>query len=187
MWALARVGQSAQFLNQLYELDHEGAPKMELHGILFTDENHKKVVIGHISRNEYRISRDNDGNPQSIENGGTCNPKSNQVNVKFPGEARGCFMAGMRKLANGKYKGVKGTPFIYSGRTVVRLKRYKAEIQKELQRVIGLDNCWKKFKNGYKDKYPDTWYEEVCKVVNKSYCNVCDIMDHVVNEGKQNL
>ena len=43
VWALARVGQAAQFLNQLYELDYNGAPKMKLHGILFADENHKKV------------------------------------------------------------------------------------------------------------------------------------------------
>ena len=50
---------------------------MYLDGILFTDENHKKVIIGHVSKYEHRIARDIEGNPQSMKQGGILIPKKN--------------------------------------------------------------------------------------------------------------
>ena len=93
-------------------------------------------------------------------------------------------MAAMRKLSDGTYEEVKGTPFNYTGKTVLGLKSYNKELVKEMSRVIGTKGIWKNYPRGYVDRYPENWEEEVRKVVNKKFCNVCDIMDHIIHEGE---
>jgi len=92
-------------------------------------------------------------------------------------------MAAMRKLPDGTFEGVKGIPFNYTGKTVLGLRSYRNEMDKEMYRVIGLKGQWKNYSNGYKDRYPESWREEVCKAVDKKYCSVSDIMDHVIEQG----
>ena len=144
-----------------------------------------QTTLGHISKREHIISCDAvTGAPLAVADGGVKQPKSDQTSVKFPQEARGCFGAGMVKNSEGVLIGVKCNPFNYTGRTVLGKKKYEREISLELNRVIGLKGIWSRYSNGYKDKYPDTWREEVKRVVDKNYCNICDIMDHVVSESK---
>jgi len=83
VWARARFEQSSQFLKQLYGVNSGEAPNMQLHDIFFTDENHKKVVIGHIAKYELRIARDHLGNPQSNKKGGILPPKKIRRKLNF--------------------------------------------------------------------------------------------------------
>jgi hypothetical protein len=39
--------------------------------------------------------------------------------------------------------------------------------------------------NPYKGRYGDDWEVELKKVVDKSYCNVCDMIDHIIAEGNR--
>ena len=51
-------------------------------------------------------------------------------------------MAAMRKLSDGTYEEVNGTPFNYTGKTVLGLKSYNKELDKEMSRVIGMKGIW---------------------------------------------
>ena len=64
---------------------------IQMHGIAFWDEHHKKIVLGNSSMVERRVYHDGKGNPCSEEDGGTLDPKAPQVSIKYYDEARGCF------------------------------------------------------------------------------------------------
>jgi len=91
----------------------------------------------------------------------------------------------MIKNEDDTFTGIKTTPFNYTGRTVLGRKSYRDEINAELLRVIGMKGRWSKYPNGYKDKYPDSWETEVKKVVDRKNCDVSEIMDYCVSEGKR--
>jgi len=91
----------------------------------------------------------------------------------------------MIKNEDDTFTGIKTTPFNYTGRTVLGRKSYRDEINAELLRVIGMKGRWSKYPNGYKDKYPDSWETEVIKVVDRKNCDVSEIMDYCVSEGKR--
>ena len=74
----------------------------------------------------------------------------------------------------------------YTSRLVVGFARYDTEIKKELSKklnegeiptkVLQNDSCWK---GGYKARYPDTWEEVVKNEVDKSFCCVKELIDHI--------
>ena len=80
--------------------------------------------------------------------------------------------------------------FNYTSRLVVGFARYDTEIKKELSKklkegeiptkVLQNDSYWK---GGYKARYPDTWEEVVKNAVDKSFCCVKELIDHIWSES----
>ena len=75
----------------------------------------------------------------------------------------------------GKKEGVKLTIFNYSGCFVVGLNKWLKVRDTELKRVIGMKGAWANHKNGYKDRYPDTWEEEVDKKLLRSGAHLVSV------------
>ena len=44
---------------------------------------------------------------------------------------------------------------------------------------------WRAAGLGYEDIYPDTWQIELKKAVDKKYCCITDLMDHVIEESEK--
>jgi hypothetical protein len=131
VWAQARVAQFTQVQEQLRlgaleplsdEVVASPFPPLQLHGIVWWDEKHKKVELGHTSKMESRIATLN-GVPTLPANGGLFPPTMPNTTMKFPGEARGLFGAAMVKGGDGEMMGKKDLPFNYSGRIVVCIER----------------------------------------------------------------
>jgi hypothetical protein len=156
-------------------------PPIILHAIVWWDEHHEKVVLGHTSEYETRVRRDEEG---TAAEGGVLPPRHDFADTKFTGNAGGCFGVGIkRNEETGKLQGIKCEPFSYLGRTVVAVKTYADEIEAELHRVKALRGIWGEIGKGYKEKYPETWKAQVKEKVDKTYCNITDIMDHVIKES----
>ncbi|KAJ1425187.1 hypothetical protein B484DRAFT_398025 [Ochromonadaceae sp. CCMP2298] len=117
-------------------------PLLEL-GIAWWDENHKKVILGHTSKYEVRITRNPfDNEPTPWQFGGIVPDKSMCTSVKFAGEASGCFGAAMVEDATtGVVVGVKAEPFEYTGKWVVGVKVWEAAKMVELLRVLPFQGC----------------------------------------------
>lgn len=82
-------------------------------------------------------------------------------------------------------EGRKAIPFNYSGRVVVGVKTYQKLLKDELERVKTLRGQWGKLElgDGYLERYGAALYEVKLKeTVDKKFCNVVDIMNHVVLE-----
>ena len=193
-WAQARLNQCSEWKERIQlGVDAGNVPNMNfegnkkpifLDGIAWFDENHKKVVLGFTSKIEHRISRNPlTGLPCRIEDGGILPEKKNQTSVKFPGEARGMFGAGMRTNIDGTVEGVKTTPFFYTGRFVLGLKEYNIRIEAELERAKQLKGKWGNKGGGYLERYEENWYSELKKEVDKKWCCITDMMEHAIMEA----
>ena len=68
-WAAARLAFSLQLLEQLAGTGSRW-PSLHLHAIVWWDEHHKKVILGHTSVHEYRVRRDSAGKPAPAAAGG---------------------------------------------------------------------------------------------------------------------
>ncbi len=197
-WARARLAQMRQFKEQLRlatlpanspELLNPLYPPLHLDAIVFWDEKHHKVRLGHASKHEVRIRVDANGVPSPEREGGVLPPPMPTTSVKFPEEARGLFGACMIKetAADGTvtYRGVKAKPFQYTKRLVIGLKTFNAALQAELQRVKPLGGVWGAADNGYEHRFGANWEVKLRSKVNKKYCCITELMDHVIKQSNK--
>ena len=78
---------------------------------------------------------------------------------------------------------------------VVGPKTYNEALAAELERVANLDctgvsGVWKNAgKNlegrAYQARWPDTWKEKLKAKVDKTYCNVIELVQHAIDEGNR--
>jgi hypothetical protein len=172
------------------KLSHSSARNLARHTVGHQGrEGDKKVKLGHASTMETRISvNDWDGEVTAPEFGGKFPAKKPNTSMKYPGEARACFGAAMRKNPiSGEMEGVKAEPFDYTGKTVIGPKKFAGLMVTEEKRVIGMGKQWKK--GGYDVMYPDPAERKAAliKKINKADAtiSVCDIIHHVIEESKK--
>jgi hypothetical protein len=187
-WAKARVEQCNQFLIQ-YEMpveelvvDHPTWPKLYLDGVVFWDEHHRQVILGHSSREETRISRNELGEPCSVKNGGVFPPRRPRTTVKYPGDARGCFGVAVRRKGV-ELQGIKCKPFNYTGKKVCSISTFDGAVEKELARVKNQRGQWGKQGKGYPERFGDEFMIHAKNNVGKKLCSIKDIIDHVITES----
>jgi hypothetical protein len=150
---------------------HVGEFPLFLHGIVWWDEYHKKIRLGFASKHEARVARDPETRkPTSVADGGVFPEPKPSTTVKFPGEARGGFGVAMRKKEDGEYEGVRCEPFDYTNKWIVGVKEYEEKRKAELHRVKGLAGQWGAVGKGYKERWPNTWSEELDKKI-QGPCN----------------
>ena len=190
-WAKARVEQCLQFKKQLelpveeLRTAHPGWPKVQLDALVIWDEHHRKIILGHTSKMETRVCRNETRDPCTQANGGKYPPRMPRTSVKYPGEARGCFGVAVRTNPDGSKEGVKCKPFNYTNRTVCSISEYKEQLENERKRVLPLKGPWGKPDEGYPEKYGREQSSiEIMKTVNKKYCSISELMDHVIAESK---
>ena len=92
-------------------------------------------------------------------------PRRPTTTIKYPGEARGAFGVAMRKKPDGSMEGVRCDLFDYTNKKVVGCTGYEDARQAELIRVKPLGNEWGQPGAGYKERWPETWSEELDKKV----------------------
>jgi hypothetical protein len=94
------LAQCQQYLEQLVcgDLLDSGAlpiqPRfshLQLHGIVWWDEHHKKCILGKSSARENLVCRDENGEISTPEKGGIFKDRQSVTSVKYPKEGRGCF------------------------------------------------------------------------------------------------
>ena len=90
-------------------------------------------------------------------------PRRPTTTIKYPGEARGAFGVAMRKKPDGSMEGVRCELFDYTNKKVVGCTGYEDARQAELIRVKPLGNEWGQPGAGYKERWPETWSEELDK------------------------
>ena len=191
-WAKARLNQFLQFQHQLAYGDskeqgipfcvppqYKDAPAMHLDAIVWWDEHHRKVILGHVSKFENRVAM-KDGVVTALAEGGVLPAKMHNTVTKYAKEARGLFGVA---VVNGV--GMKAAPFTYTNRLVVGMKAYDGHVTVELARVRRLKGQWGAVGAGYAERYPETWQDEVKKVVNKKYCSIKELIDHMIRESKK--
>ena len=156
-------------------------PPLSLDKIAFWDEHHKKVRLGHASKWEMRYRLDENG---GLSRDGELEPDKPTTSVKYPGEARGCFgVAMVSGRGNGMKQGKTLPPFNYTGKKVVGVKTWNKAKDAELNRVLNLRVSWGPQGHGYKERFPETWQQELEAQIKKKLICVTDIMDHVVQES----
>ena len=132
----ARLGQRQELNSEDLETIHPGWKKVYLDALVIWDEHHRKIVLGHTSKVETRICRNEAGEPCTQANGGKYPPRMPRTSVKYPGEARGCFGVAVRTNAeDGTKVGIKCKPFNYTNRTVCSISEYREQLEKEKQRM----------------------------------------------------
>ena len=191
-WAKARLQQFLQFQYQLEYGDvleqgipfcappqYKDAPAMHLDGIVWWDEHHRKVILGHVSKFENRVAM-LDGVATAVGEGGVLPAKSHNTVTKYAKEARGLFGVA---VVNGV--GMKAAPFTYTNRLVVGIKRWNAEQDAELVRVQSLGKAWGVAGAGYVQRYGDEWQDRVKETVNKQYCSIMELIDHMIAESEK--
>ena len=150
-WSQCRLAQCKQYLEQLAygDLVESGTPPiqprfshLQLHGIVWWDEHHKKCILGKSSARENLICRDENGEISTPEKGGVFKERQHVTSVKYPKEGRGCFGVAMRKVVSGEFEGVKCLPFDYTGKTVVGPTKFNTLIRLEQARVVPLKGIW---------------------------------------------
>ena len=88
----------------------------------------------------------------------------------------------MKKKSDGSFEGVRMQPFTYTDRLVVGVKAYNAALQAERLKVKPLEGQWGAIGDGYEERYQEIWQVELKKAVDKKWCCVTDIMDHMITE-----
>tara|TARA_B100002003_G_C14141283_1_gene548788 strand:- start:608 stop:2329 length:1722 start_codon:yes stop_codon:yes gene_type:complete len=161
--------------------EYKDAPPMYIDGIVWWDEHHRKVILGHMAKTENRVAM-LDGTPTAPKDGGTFPDKSPNSVPKYADEARGLF-----GVALVEDQGMRAEPYNYTGRTVVGMKRYEEERQNELSRVLPLKGQWGAAGAGYKERYTDAgeWQVKLNEAVNNTYCSIKELIDHMVEESKK--
>ena len=191
-WSRARLAQFRQIRQQVAHgseaTPHAQShfPPIKLDAVVWWDEHHEQIILGHTSQTETRIRRHPEtGELATEEEGGVLPERHDTVHVKFPGNAGGCFGVAMRKNSDtGEMEGVKCKPFSYLGRTVIGVSSYKKEMEAENNRVRGLLGVWKG-KDSYALRYGDRADVELKKTVDKKWCCIIDIIDHVISESNK--
>ena len=184
--------------------------RMALEQIMFVDEKHMKCVLGNTSRKEWRfyVDKNTIHDPDNYifveedDPNGELIARSPNTVGKFMKECRGVFGVMMKKPSR-RFKGFTMKPYNYTGRKVVGPKHYEKEMNKEINRVKtmksvikGSGHAWSvanltRTPNGpihanpYQARYPNTWEVELKKAVNRTFCNITDIMDHIIDEGNR--
>ena len=182
-WAIARLEQCEQIYRQLSLTAPETTPHgvlmpLVLHAIVWWDEHHKKIRLGHSSKWECLVARDQLGNVCSPEDGGTFPERRPSTTIKYPPEFRGCFGAAMRKKPDGQMEGVKAKVFVYNNKKVIGIKAYNTLRGAEMARVSALDGGsgqWKRKGYGYKERYGAQWSAELDKVLQGGSNNVIPV------------
>jgi hypothetical protein len=146
-WAQARLAFAMQLVEQIEvgecspeERATRGSvfPPLYLHAIAWWDEHHKKVILGHTSKNEARIYRDKDGKAAIPTDGGELPPEHPTVSAKYLSEARMLFGVAMVKDADGILHGKKAEPFGYTGCQILGIPAYNRACKDEMRRVTEL-------------------------------------------------
>lgn len=186
-WAQGRLVFASQLKEELRlgtlppdceEVLNSDFKPLHLEALVEFDEKHLKQQIGCHSKNERRVKRDADGNPDPD---GELPAKKQKVNLKYENEARalmGCYITEI----DGKREGIPTPTFDYTGRKVVGFKAYRAAVLAELQakssRVKNKkESCWTRGVGGYEGRYGDRYMEEAEKVVNKTLCSSKELID----------
>ena len=167
-------------------------PAIRLNATVYWDEKHDKVVLGCNSKFEYRLARNTyDGTITAPEYGGQFSELKPRKKQKFSSEARLCLGVALRtsKDEEGKEieEGIKCSPYSYTGKNVLSIKHFNKNVKEEMERVKILKGPWGRVGEGYIERYgsEEKGIEEATAVVSKKYCNIADIMDHVVAESKK--
>ena len=209
-WAKARLAQCLQYQSQLspdYQNDIKEirkarsgaeevitAPRMSLDSIVWWDEKHKQCVLGCNSKFETRLARNVfDGSITDPKYGGKFGERMPRKKEKYPKEARACFGVAVKSIQNldtGECEytqiGIKCEPFSYTGRKVYSPEEYERQLKGEFERVKPLKGNWGSIGAGYTERYGFIEGRRRAKEkVDKTCCNVTDIMDHVVRESKK--
>ena len=200
-WCKSRLAQCRQWLKQ-FELGKSvpiGAvhisefPPLYIHAIAWWDEHHRKIRLGFASKFECRLRFDAEG---KLAEQDELEEEHPVTTTKFPGEARGAFGCCVVKDDGGHLKGVTMEPFDYTGKQVLSPAAFQEKLDAEFQSKEGKSwgrHRWstkeaskKKKGLGYKGRYPTTWKEELkAAVVKQGFCDVRDIMDHVIDQSEQ--
>jgi hypothetical protein len=156
-----------------------------LDGMGFCDESHFKVRLGHAGKWEVLVARHPDtGLPCSVQDGGVFPDAMPSTNVKFPGEARGCFVVAMKKKAgDAGYEGMKAPPFCYTGKNCLGVESWEKELKREDDRVKALKGGreWGTEGQGYEFRYGASWKTKLEEAVGKKFVCVTVIMDYVID------
>ena len=192
-WAKARSAQAAQWHEQLrlgtLPVNHPdvlASPFSPIYtdGIVFWDEHHREVILGEAGAYQYMIATNEKGVVTAPSEGGKFGPEKDITSIKYPGEGRGVF--GVAVVVRGGVKqGVRATPFDYTGRKVISEKAFQVAMKIEVDRVLPLKGCWGEAGKGYKERFGDSWEDELRKEVNKKLCSIHDIIDHVISESRR--
>ena len=174
-WAVARLAFSRQLLEQLSGTSTRW-PALHLHAIVWWDEHHKKVILGHTSKHEYRVRRDGAGKPASAAAGGVLPPAKPNTSMKYPGEARICAGVAKVKQPDGSYIGVKAKPFNYTGMQVLGIAQFKKEAAAERLRAANLPVK--------PHSYTDQQLVAAKMRVLKRIC-VTELIDHAIDESRR--
>ena len=197
-WARARVQQCEQLRAQFRPGQRPGGPPTGTPpplfptGIVFWDESHFRIRLGHASKTEVLVCRHpQTGRPCSPENGGVWPDEMPSTNVKYPGECRFAFgVAAVEPLpADGddvsdtplEPEGRKAAPFEYTGAKVVGVQVFEKDVAAELARAKTLvGGKWRRAGgNGYEGLYGPAARVEVVKALRaKGLICVTEIMDH---------
>ena len=216
VWRTSRVALATQLTEQLQERNlaaergrRDGsvhASKMKLEQILWSDENHQKIIIGdNASTMERVLPRTPGGSHRLVEDGGEYPEPDARLLVKNETDGGRMAMAVMMKQNDetGELEGHKAEPFDYSGTTVVGPTTFRERWDAELARVEKLDGgIWRNVRHQkVTPRYPggryqvlygdDVWeakVREACKRTIKSpslkgLTCVTEIMDHLVKQG----
>ena len=169
--------------------------------VLWVDEKHKKIRIGKANRHEWLFYVD-PRDPTKLmkkEDGGVLQEERPCTVGKFMGECRGAFGV-MQKVVDGELVGERMRPFDYTNKKVVGPVAFQKAFDAEVSRVNNLKTTgttqspyWKdrgedKVGGAYEARYGNRWRDEVKAYLGRgsgAICNVCDIMDHVVEEGNR--
>jgi hypothetical protein len=128
------------------------------------------------------VSFNEEGIPTAVANGGKWEAEHPNTTTKFANEVRGCFGVGLR--AEGRTSELKGHRlgiFDYTLQTVLGPNSYELQILEEIGRVKRLPS--KPFDYALKYPNPEVRRKELKnKLWTLGYCDIRDIMDHVVQE-----
>ncbi len=108
-----------------YRTNVSGYKPMKLHAISWWDEKHMKVILGHISKTERRVSMNEFDEITHPEFGGRFRHWRPNQTMKYAGDVRFLFGAAYVILPNGREEGRKAEPFEYTGlKSSVFVKEY---------------------------------------------------------------
>jgi len=228
-WAVARLAFCKQLLRQLakavrmlaaahgtgggatYVAAEDGDDKQQadlerpLHvdGIVYWDEHHRQIRLGHSSKYEARVRRDANGD---FSASGSLPKKMDTTSVKYPDEARGAFGCCIRTDSQtGVREGVRLPVFNYTGQWLHGIKRWNEEFEKERKRVLDMPRKFGGKGKGYEDvpgagaiqqgtgnpllDGKPLWHTKIHEVLttrSQSACRcVTELIDHMVIESKK--
>jgi hypothetical protein len=113
--------------------------QFDLYHVAFWDETHRKVRVGNFSLSgvQYRFLRDESG---KLDPKGKLCPQGHELKMKYAGEVRLCLGVAVRQDPVTKTKtGVRLPAFDYTSKTVLTIKDFQVQRDKEIARVKSKD------------------------------------------------